>query len=77
MIRDFDQKHGVQVLQAGHDRDEPAGHGRFAACRTGVVAAEERYRIQARQGRGIFGVDRKIVDDEGHELPWDARHPVS
>ena len=26
----------------------------------------------AKQGRAIYGVDMKIVDEDGHELPWDG-----
>ena len=29
--------------------------------------------MQAKQGRAVFGVDMKIVDDEGKELPWDGK----
>jgi fatty-acyl-CoA synthase len=29
--------------------------------------------VQAKQGRGIFGVEMKIVDEEGKELPWDGK----
>ncbi|MDP6119966.1 MAG: AMP-binding protein, partial [Rhodospirillales bacterium] len=29
--------------------------------------------IQLKQGRGIFGVEMKIVDDAGHELPRDGK----
>jgi acyl-coenzyme A synthetase/AMP-(fatty) acid ligase len=27
----------------------------------------------AKQGRAVFGVDMKIVDGDGNELPWDGR----
>jgi acyl-CoA synthetase (AMP-forming)/AMP-acid ligase II len=30
-------------------------------------------KIRLKQGRGIFGVDMKIVDGEGAELPWDGK----
>jgi len=74
MIRDFDQKHGVQVLQGwGMTEMSPLGTVGSLRAEQESLPAEERYRIQARQGRGIFGVDRKIVDDEGHELPWDGK----
>jgi acyl-CoA synthetase (AMP-forming)/AMP-acid ligase II len=29
--------------------------------------------VQAKQGRAVFGVDMKIVDEEGEELPWDGK----
>ncbi|GAA0853049.1 long-chain fatty acid--CoA ligase [Aliiglaciecola litoralis] len=28
--------------------------------------------LQAKQGRSVFGVELKIVDDENNELPWDG-----
>jgi acyl-CoA synthetase (AMP-forming)/AMP-acid ligase II len=30
-------------------------------------------QIRLKQGRAVFGVDMKIVDDEGRELPWDGK----
>jgi fatty-acyl-CoA synthase len=74
MIRDFDQKHGVRVLQ-GWGMTEMSPLGTVGSLRPEMesLPAEERYRIQALQGRGIFGVDRKIVDDDGRELPWDGK----
>ncbi len=33
---------------------------------------EEQRKILQKQGHAIYGVDMKIVDDEGVELPWDG-----
>jgi fatty-acyl-CoA synthase len=33
----------------------------------------EQFKIRAKQGRGIFGVELKIVDDDRRELPHDGR----
>lgn len=33
----------------------------------------QRVLIEARQGRAPFGVELKIVDDAGAELPWDGK----
>ena len=33
----------------------------------------ERTQIRLKQGRGIWGVDLKIVDDDGNRLPWDGK----
>jgi 3-(methylthio)propionyl---CoA ligase len=30
-------------------------------------------KVLAKQGHVIYGVDMKIVDDEGEELPWDGK----
>lgn len=37
------------------------------------LSVEERTRIQMKQGRAQYGVDMKIVDDEGRELPRDGK----
>jgi fatty-acyl-CoA synthase len=34
------------------------------------MTQEERFAIMNRQGRAIFGVDMKVVDEEGHEIPF-------
>jgi len=33
---------------------------------------DERHKVLEKQGRVLFGVEMKIVDGEGKELPWDA-----
>jgi len=35
--------------------------------------SEQRLALQNKQGRAIYGVDMKIVDDAGKELPWDGK----
>jgi acyl-CoA synthetase (AMP-forming)/AMP-acid ligase II len=34
---------------------------------------EQRLALQNKQGRAIYGVDMKIVDDAGRDLPWDGK----
>jgi acyl-CoA synthetase (AMP-forming)/AMP-acid ligase II len=36
-------------------------------------AAEDILRLQTKAGRGIYGVELRIVDDEQNELPWDGK----
>jgi fatty-acyl-CoA synthase len=36
------------------------------------VPKEEQRKIMQKQGHAIYGVDMKIVDDDGAELPWDG-----
>jgi fatty-acyl-CoA synthase len=33
----------------------------------------EQMKIRLKQGRAIYGVDMKIVGDQGQELPWDGK----
>jgi fatty-acyl-CoA synthase len=37
-----------------------------------ALPKDEQRRILQKQGHAIFGVDMKIVDDDGKELPWDG-----
>jgi acyl-CoA synthetase (AMP-forming)/AMP-acid ligase II len=62
-----------RAARLGHDRDEPAGHGQHLQAQAPGAAAEERDRIRLKQGRSIFGVDMKIVDGDGRELPRDGK----
>jgi fatty-acyl-CoA synthase len=34
---------------------------------------EEQRKVLRKQGHAIYGVDMRIVDDEGQELPWDGK----
>jgi len=36
-------------------------------------SAQDRMAVRLKQGRGIFGVDMKIVGADGKELPWDGK----
>jgi 3-(methylthio)propionyl---CoA ligase len=57
----------------GHDRDEPARHVGTLKAKHAALPGEERIAVQAKQGRPPFGVEMKIVDDDGKELPWDGK----
>jgi fatty-acyl-CoA synthase len=37
------------------------------------LPAEAQMAVQAKQGRAVFGVDLKIIDPEGKELPHDGK----
>jgi fatty-acyl-CoA synthase len=38
-----------------------------------TLPAEARHALRAKQGRSVFGIDMKIVDGQGNDLPWDGR----
>jgi fatty-acyl-CoA synthase len=38
-----------------------------------ALPAEEQLKLKLKQGHGIWGVDLKIVDDDGRPLPWDGK----
>jgi fatty-acyl-CoA synthase len=36
------------------------------------MTPDEQLDLATRAGRGVYGCDLRIVDDEGNELPWDG-----
>ena len=73
MIKAFDANYGVQVIHAwGMTEMSPLGTSGTFKVPAASLSADERYAIQAKQGRAIYGVDMKIVSPEGAELPWDG-----
>jgi len=74
MIRAFQQKYGVHVLHAwGMTEMSPLGTVCSFREKHLALGEEERLAIQTKQGQAIFGVDMKIVDADGKELPWDGQ----
>ncbi len=73
MIRAFGEQYGVHVLHAwGMTEMSPLGTACTFKARHLAMTQEERYAVMAKQGRAIYGVDMKIVGDDGKELPWDG-----
>ena len=74
MSAEFGEKHGVRVLHAwGMTEMSPLGTVNAAKNGMDGETAERRYDRLAKQGRPCFGVDMKIVDDDGRTLPWDGK----
>ncbi len=74
MIAAFRDDYGVEVLHAwGMTEMSPLGTVCTLKNKHALLTDEERMKIRLKQGRAIFGVDMKIVDDEGRELPWDGQ----
>lgn len=74
MIERFDRDFGAESMQGwGMTETSPlCTIGRLLPKHEGL-SEEERTRIRLKQGRGVWGVDLKIVDDDGHRLPWDGK----
>src|SRR5262249_20368146 len=74
MIKLFQEKYGVQVLHAwGMTEMSPVGTVGTLKAKEAALPHEQRQAMQHKQGRAIFGVDFKIVGDDGGELPWDGK----
>ncbi len=74
MIREFQQQHDVFLLHGwGMTEMSPVGTVNCLTPEMAKMPLEERYQAQLRQGKPVFGVQLKIVDDQGNELPRDGK----
>ncbi|SNS63269.1 fatty-acyl-CoA synthase [Noviherbaspirillum humi] len=74
MMHAFQDKYGVEVVHAwGMTEMSPLGTACTLQSHHMALPKEERNAILEKQGHVIYGVDMKIVDDAGNELPWDGK----
>lgn len=74
MIRSFQEDYGVQVLHAwGMTEMSPLGTVATLKGKHLSLSKEDQLALQCTQGRPIYGVDMKIVDGDGKDLPWDGK----
>ena len=74
MITAFNDVYGVEVLHAwGMTEMSPLGTVCTLKNKHLPMSQQEKMKVRLKQGRGIFGVDMKIVDGDGKELPWDGK----
>jgi fatty-acyl-CoA synthase len=74
MMKTFREKYGVEVVHAwGMTEMSPLGTtGTLQSHHLGLPP-EQQTAVLEKQGHAIFGVDMKIVGDDGKELPWDGK----
>ena len=74
MIRTFQDDYGVRVLHAwGMTEMSPLGTCGTLKAKEARLSKEAQLEIQKKQGRAIYGVDLRIVGEDGKELPWDGK----
>ncbi len=73
MIEAFRDKHGVELRQ-GWGMTETSPIGTVNTIKAGLegLPGDEQLDLATKAGRGIFGVEIRIVDDNGEEQPWDG-----
>ena len=74
MIETFEKDYGVQVIHAW-GMTEMSPLGTVGSMRADMAKApfEEQIKRKVKQGRAMYGVDLKIVDDAGKEQPRDGK----
>lgn len=73
VMREFEERHGVMTRHAwGMTETSPLGTVNAPTAGMDDLSKEQRDAIRVKQGRVPFGIDLKIVDDSGNDLPWDG-----
>jgi 3-(methylthio)propionyl---CoA ligase len=74
MIDTFREEYGVEVLHAwGMTEMSPLGTLCTLKNKHLTMPAADQMKIRLKQGRAVYGVDMKIVGEDGNELPWDGK----
>ena len=74
IMEEFEERHGVYVNHAwGMTEMSPLGTFNTLKPEMQKLSREEQFAIREKQGRVLYGVEMKIVDDENNELPWDGQ----
>ncbi len=74
MIARFRDAYDVRVIHAwGMTEMSPIGTAGAFKWPHLAQTPEQQLAVMSTQGRAIFGVEMKIVGEDGHELPWDGQ----
>ncbi|MEN9689171.1 MAG: hypothetical protein RI998_1168 [Pseudomonadota bacterium] len=73
MLERFEQQFGAEVVQGwGMTETSPIGVISKLLPKHAHTPAEDLVKVKLKQGRGVWGVDLKIVGENGESLPWDG-----
>ena len=74
MMRAFEDQHGIEVIHAwGMTEMSPLGTVSRLKQKHLSYPLEEQHALLAKQGKVVFGVDMRIVDPQGADVPWDGK----
>jgi len=69
-LKDF----GIEIIHAyGATETTPLVCINFLKPELEALSDEEKWELKRKQGVPVFGVDVKLVDESGRELPWDGK----
>jgi len=73
MLERFETQFGAEVVQGwGMTETSPIGVISKLLPKHLALPHEELVKIKLKQGRGVWGVDLKLVGDDGQVVPWDG-----
>jgi len=74
IIEAFENDYGCDCIQAwGMTEMSPVGTVGYLKRNMKDLNAEEKMSYKVKQGRAVYGVEMKIVDDNGNELPQNGK----
>lgn len=74
LMRSYQEDYGIQIRHVwGMTETSPLSVTNSFREKHATWSLDERYALQAKQGRPLFGVEMKIIDAEGRSLPHDGR----
>ena len=73
LMKAFEEELGVTILHAwGMTETSPLGTTSSLKPQHAALSPADSLALRAKQGRAVYGVDMKVVGDDGHELPHDG-----
>ncbi len=73
MIETFRETYGVDTVHAwGMSEMSPLGTANQPLAKHRTLPIDEQHRLRESQGRPCYGVELKIIDDDGNDLPHDG-----
>ena len=74
LIERMQNELGLEVVHLwGMTETSPVGTCASLPHRLSGLSSEDKLRLQLKQGRAFYGVELKIADDDGRELPRDGK----
>jgi fatty-acyl-CoA synthase len=74
VMDEFRDRHGVWTIHAwGMTEMSPLGSTNVRPLQYDSLPPADRDAIRSKPGRPAYGVEIKVVDPEGRELPWDGK----
>ena len=74
MVRTLTDDFGLKVLHGwGMTEMSPVGTINTDKAKHRKLSGDDRFQLSLKQGRPLPGVEMKLVDPDGAELPWDGK----
>jgi 3-(methylthio)propionyl---CoA ligase len=74
LMNQLRDRHDVEIVHAwGMTETSPVGTIRSLSPEAAQLPSDRREALRAKQGRAVFGIELKIEDEEGRELPHDGK----